>query len=403
MSTGMGSAPPLALRCMELFTGSGALAAGFREAGLLFDLVYDYSADACASYAANLGHAPTQIDVHELLRLAREGWTPGPLDLLCADPPCAMWSRAGKKKGLDDSRDMLRPTVDLIAMLRPRVALIGNIPGLEDSPNLPVVQDLIGGLGRHGYVVDFAVVDAVTLGVPQFRRRPFWYLRATGTPPIRWPEATHGDPRALAQGSLAGFAPLLPWVTCRDALGHLPVEQIGRPVNMRKRACKGKQHGSLMDRPARVVGTTNLSDGNVILDHPDATTLRPKRDPSTRGPQSARIGDPDAPARTMDGKIARLGAGAAAVLDWPWSRPSTTVLTRDVLLPPGHHPAGSRQMPNAIVLSELAAKILQGLGADWTLAGKTKRARWGMLGQAVPIKMAAAIGRSVLHQLRSSK
>ena len=203
---------------VEVFTASGGLAAGFRAAGLEFALTFERDPDACDSYEANLGERPVQMDVHDLLRMARAGWRPGPLDLLVADPPCAPWSRAGRRQGLADDRDMLAETVDLVRLLRPRAYLIGNIPGLQDAPHWPVVQRTIGSLAREGYcVADFAVLDAADYGVPQRRVRPFWFGHRAG-PCILWPAPTHGSsagggdaprPRAEAMGHVpAGAAAL---------------------------------------------------------------------------------------------------------------------------------------------------------------------------------------------------
>ena len=177
---------------IEVFSAAGGLAEGFRRAGIHFDLVVDRDADACDSYEANLGTRPVQMDAHDLLRLVRAGWRPAAaIELLVADPPCAPWSRAGKRKGLADERDMLAETVDLIAHLRPRRYLVGNIPGLQDRPHWPVVQRTIGGLAAHGYCVrDFAVLDAADYGVPQRRERPFWFGHLDG-PCLRWPLPTH--------------------------------------------------------------------------------------------------------------------------------------------------------------------------------------------------------------------
>jgi len=432
------------MKAIELFSCSGALAAGFRDAGIAFDLAFDRDPEACESYAANLGVRPVQMDVRDLVRLLRAGWHPGPIDLVIADPPCAPWSMAGKRAGLADDRDMLRETVEAIALLRPRAYLIGNIPGLENAPNLGVVRTTIGALARDGYCVrDFATLDAADYGVPQRRVRPFWFGHREG-PCLRWPARTHCDPAKAAQNTLPGMPAPRPWVTCREALAHLPVEEIGRPVRLRhegKRATP-RHPPSDQDAPARTLtasdgggskrslvfdrgdptawpwdrpSTTVHADPRIappghheksFLSTPDARDTRPKRDPSTRGPQSGRVGDPCAPARTLDTRVARVGAGESAVLGWPWDRPATTVCAGlDKLAPPGR--SGSRgehqsAHPNAIVLSERAACVLQGLPEGWSIVGATKRARWSQIGQAVPRIVAEAIARSILEQFASA-
>lgn len=392
---------------LELFGCSGGMAEGFRRAGITFDFCFDSDLDACASYETNLGHAPIQIDVRDLLRMARAGWSPGPIELLVADPPCTPWSRAGKRKGLDDERDLLAETCELISILRPRAYLIANVPGLDDGPHLAVVQRLIGGLWRHGYcVADFARLDAADYGVPQHRHRPFWFGHRGGQC-LTWPVRTHG-PSDGRQTSL--IEPLRPWVTCREALGHLPLKDLGRPVRLRKRGQHSAQHGSVPERPARVVGTSNLSDGNVLVMRQRANGgIRESfADEPAKGvgakDRSAKvllahpkhpINRPDEPSFTVMQKGEGRGAVGASAITWPWCRPATTVTAHDTIGPPGHHTAGVRMMPDAVVLSERAAAILQGFPERWHFAGQTKASRWAQIGMAIPPPLAEAVARCV--------
>jgi site-specific DNA-cytosine methylase len=596
VTTSYGSDKSVSTMNIECFSCAGGMAEGFRRAGIEFHFAFDFAKDHCESYARNIGHKPVCIDVRDLLRLARAGlfgsldaaMRPS-IDLFVADPPCTPWSRAGLRKGTADERDMLEDTCELIRLLRPRAYLIGNVPGLDDSKNWSIVQRVIGGLSKHGYcTADFAALDAVNYGVPQHRVRPFWFGHLDG-PCIQWPEPTHCDPEQLTTLTLPGLAELKAWVTCRQALGHLPPHELGRPVRLRRRACNGKQHGSVHDRPARVVGTSNLSDGNVLLadsskhpalspdepattvrgggdhghsapplvllneKHPPADLDRPspvvtakprgpggqlmndpaaprarkprksrsetpfeggytpseldapakavvknthgngavlkydlhhpphdidkpanviragdgqggnramrvasavvaatlsageveiemdpkhpphdadapanlirasdgggsgsvlrqskrrKRDEGRPG-QGMRVGKADTPGKTVTAKASRVGAGESHVLEWPWDRPSTVVAADDRLAPPGHHDenwdGGTRSVEGAVVLSEKAAAILQGFPADWHFEGRTKKARWSQIGQAMPPPLAHAVARSVAAQMRAAR
>ena len=362
---------------IECFSCSGGMADGFRRAGVSFDFAFDKDPDACDSYEANLGHRPIQMDVRDLVRMARAGWSPGAVDLIVADPPCTPWSRAGKRGGTADPRDMLLQTVELIRLLRPRAYLIGNVPGLEDSTQWPKLQAALAPLREAGYcIADFAVLDAAGWGVPQHRVRPFWYGHLAGQC-IRWPQPTHGD---ASHPALPGLA-LRPWVTCRDALGHLEVKDLGRPARLRKRSQHSPQHGSVPDRPARVVGTSNLSDGNVLVIHEERSTLT----------------SPDSPSRT----VTRNTHGVLLEREWPWDSPSTTVTQDERLPPPGHHPESGSilSQPGAVVLSERAAALLQGFPDGWRFCGATKRARWSQIGQAVPPALAEAVAHGVVEQM----
>jgi site-specific DNA-cytosine methylase len=294
------------MRAFELFAGSGALAYGFRQAGITFEMVIDADPNACASYEANLGQRPVQMDVRDLIRLLKAGWSPGPIDLLCADPPCAMWSRAGKREGLEDPRDTLEETVEVVRLTMPTAFLIGNIPGLQDSTHLPVVRATIGSLARKGYCIHFAEFDAVDFGVPQFRARPFWFGHRAG-PCIVWPVPTHGNPKKLKQHGLplAGVETRAPWVTCQEALAGLAPEDMGRVTHVKEPKARVVNE-KLVAPPAP--GQAGL--GLEGTPQPEAGRVKAR----ARIPQSARLGDPAAPAMTMTTKPARAGAGDSVVL-----------------------------------------------------------------------------------------
>lgn len=456
---------------IELFPCSGGMAEGFRRAGVTFDLAVDKDPNAAASYAKNLGHRPILMDVHDLLRMVKQGLqfvaadgTPKVIDLLVADPPCTPWSRAGKRLGTEDDRDMLEETAELIALLRPRAYLIGNVPGLQDSTSWGVVQRVIGGLARHGYcVVDYAQLDAADYGVPQHRIRPFWFGHLDG-PCVQWPAPTHTEPKLAAMPALFSDDALLPWVTCRQALQHLPLEELGRPVTMKRAdtnpasepdapamavkatdgAGNAKPHlqAAYADNPRHrpnrpdepsqaIVGKCDVGgqalewpwdrpattiqrderipppghhEGNAYMSAPEARGTK-RRTP--RVPQSERAADPSAPAPVVHSREDRQGHGSPT-LEWPWETPSTVVFSEPRIAPPGGHPRTAKMQsvmssPNAIVLSERAAAILQGFPEGWLFAGDTKKARWSQIGQAMPPPLAHAVATSIVAQMERAR
>lgn len=362
------------MRAVELYPCSGGMAEGFRRAGVCFGLAFDIDPDACDSHAANMGHRPVNMDVRDLLEMLRWGVSLPETDLLVADPPCTPWSRAGKHGGLEDERDMLRETVDIIDHLRPRCWLIGNVPGLDDADNWRrVVQPVLGGFAsRAGYCVDYAKFDCADYGVPQHRVRPFWFGHPAGAPCIQWPRPTHCTPAAAAVSLLPGMEPLRPWLTCRDVLEHLPPDELGRSVRLKP----GKHPPSRADEPALTVPASSPGNGgNTLVTHPKHP-----------------ICEPDQPARAV---CARDRCGQSSSVISVWDRPSTSVNTGDSVQPPGHHDS----MRRGIVLSEKARAILQGFPESWVFSGKTKKSRDGQIGMAMPPAMAHAVATSIVSWL----
>ena len=378
---------------LELFCCSGGLAEGFRRAGVPVNMAVDNNPDACDSYEYNLGHRPLQMNARDLLRLVEAGWRPAEtIELLLADPPCTPWSRAGKRLGLADDRDMLGVTCKLIELLHPPCWLIANVPGLEDGDHWrSVVQPLIGGLAqRGGWCCDYARLDAADYGVPQHRRRPFWFAHPAGTPGIQWPSPTHCAPARASHPHIPGVAPLLPWVTCRDALQHLPLEELGRPVRLRWGDDTGGREtlrGNAKHQPARPDSPCHCIRAGSEYSAPQLVLARPS--------QGQRVGDPDSPGAVIVAQPSKIGAGAGLTLEWPWDRAATTIQADERMSAPGHHgPESNQHGPNAIILSEQAAAILQGFPDNWIFSGKTKKSRWSQLGQAMPPPLAEAIARA---------
>jgi DNA (cytosine-5)-methyltransferase 1 len=346
---------------IELFGCSGGMAEGFRRAGIEFDLVVDRDMNCCRSYRHNIGSDRVVCgDVNDLV-----GAPAADVDLLVADPPCTPWSRAGKRRGLDDERDMLGATMEIIARWLPRRWLIANVPGLDDADHwLKVVQPVIGhAAAQLGYCVDFARLNAADYSVPQFRIRPFWFGHEIDTPCIRWPRPTHGRPSATP--TLPAVDGVLPWVTCRDVLAHLSKEEIGRPVRKRLNWGGNGAHGL----------------AGVICAEP------PRSQKNVQPDWWYRKSPADEPTRAISTR-------ANNKLDWPWDRPETTVCADHRIPPPGHH-GNNSYMSQGIALSEKAATILQGFPETWRFFGKTKKTRWNQIGQAMPPPLAEAVARSI--------
>lgn len=422
---------------IEVCCCMGGMAEGFRRAGVTFDIAVDKDPAAVESYEANHGHRPIQMDVHDLIRLARLGAFAPQVDLLVADPPCTPWSMAGDRKGLEDERDLLREVVELLNLLRPTRWLIGNVPGLDKGDNwrdvvLPVIYAPMEAAGYH---VDYISLDAADFGVPQRRIRPFWFGHAADEPCIRWPVPTHAPPPVLPGVGLR------PWVSCGEALSEAfgPREtwgpEVGRRVRMRRRWANSLQHGSVTDRPARTVGTSNLSDGNVI---DEATEAERKLRKAGRKPRASTPDEPahtvttrengdgnvlnakhppseiDEPSRTVCAKHRGGAQGAMAILthdvhhppmreDLPANGGATRAM-RDELTQPGHHdPNVSGSGNSGILLSERALLVLQGFPLDWTVAGRTKTARMSQIGQAMPPKLAEVVALAVVDQARRAR
>jgi DNA (cytosine-5)-methyltransferase 1 len=95
-----------------------------------------------------LDEAPIFCDVRAFISEGYAASYTGMVDVITAGFPCQPFSVAGKRKGVDDERNMWPATADVIRIVRPRFVLLENVPGIREY--LPVV---IRDLRRLGYSV----------------------------------------------------------------------------------------------------------------------------------------------------------------------------------------------------------------------------------------------------------
>ena len=144
-----------------------------------------------------------------------------------ASPPCQDWSRAGKREGANGDRNGWPWSFDVVDHARPRWLLAENVTGMLSHTDACKPQcshecpahywhEVVLNEARKRFAwVGWRVLDAADFGVAQRRHRVFLVC---GPRPIEWPEATHQDPKTLAQVDL--FAPKRkPWASCGEALG----------------------------------------------------------------------------------------------------------------------------------------------------------------------------------------
>lgn len=184
-----------AVKAISLFSGVGGFDLGFERAGI--ETVLQAEIDPwCNKVLAR--HWPntrrvtdvrcvgsfrestrrTQADGHLATvddgRRETGAGLPDGVDLVYGGFPCQDVSVAGKRAGLGGERSGLWFEFHrILSELRPRWALIENVPGLLSSNDGRDFAVILDGLGELGFHVAWAVLDAQHFGVPQRRRRVF--------------------------------------------------------------------------------------------------------------------------------------------------------------------------------------------------------------------------------------
>ncbi|MFB7947494.1 DNA cytosine methyltransferase [Kitasatospora phosalacinea] len=224
---------------VSLFSGGMGLDLGLERAGFSLRFAADNMSAAAESARKNRPELPFYDgDIFELnadLITQLSGIKPGALDLLAGGPPCQSFSTAGKRLGLDDSHKgpLVFEFARLIDEMRPRAFLMENVKGILSASSkwrqLPynnngkVIDNLHGSLLRElidhirglGYSLGVVELNSADFGVPQTRQRIFIIGYADGRG-VTFPQPTHAKEPTLF---------LEPWRTIRDALEGLENDQ----------------------------------------------------------------------------------------------------------------------------------------------------------------------------------
>ena len=155
---------------VELFAGAGGLALGMHLAGFRHVLLNEVDPMACRTLRRN--HPEWNVlegDIHQV------DFTPlrGKVDFLSGGFPCQAFSYAGKKGGLNDTRGTLFfEMARAVKEIQPKVFMGENVKGLlshDDGKTLNVIRNAIAELGYT--LVEPRVLKAIMYQVPQKRER----------------------------------------------------------------------------------------------------------------------------------------------------------------------------------------------------------------------------------------
>lgn len=155
---------------VELFAGAGGLALGMHLAGFKHVLLNEMDEMACQTLRRNRPEWNVlEGDVHKV------DFTPlrDKVDFLSGGFPCQAFSYAGKKGGLNDTRGTLFfELARAVSEIRPKVFLGENVKGLlshDDGKTLEIIRSAIAELGYT--LVEPRVLKAIMYKVPQKRER----------------------------------------------------------------------------------------------------------------------------------------------------------------------------------------------------------------------------------------
>jgi DNA (cytosine-5)-methyltransferase 1 len=341
---------------IDFFCGAGGLTRGFLNAGISVVLGIDMDERCRETYEKNnhparfLAADIRDLKLKDIKRFIPDSSGEGLLLAACA--PCQPFTKLKQRKGHGNQATLLGEFSRFVEGLWPRQVFIENVPGLCKVSGFSTYKRFRQMLADWGYECCEGVLDAKAYGVPQTRRR-------------------------LALIAIKGIKPTLPPAT--HGLNLLPYETVENAISSYPTIKAGKTHPDIPNHQASALSPINLRriqhtprDGGDRRDWPRHLKLKCH----TNG----HSGHTDVYGRM-----------------W-WKRPAPALTCRCNSLSNGRygHPAQDR----AISLREAAS--LQSFNDAYIFYGSSKNHLAAQIGNAVPVKLAEAIGKHILASKESS-
>ncbi|SPO31650.1 related to Cytosine-specific methyltransferase [Ustilago trichophora] len=247
--------PPLT--ALELMCGAGGLSIGLDLSGAC-ETKYALDADADSTKTFHAHHPTAKVycgDAGDALQLAVSGQHSadgivfprrGEVDLIAAGPPCQGFSRknpmASREAAERDPRNLLVCTVlGWVDHLRPKYLILENVEGFTSAKlgghDQGMVKLVMSSLLQLGYGVTCGYVQAGAFGSPQSRKRFVLMAAREGLTLPRLPRPSHdflgqagvryywsdGDGQSHATEGSCRPTAVLPGITVMDAISDLPM------------------------------------------------------------------------------------------------------------------------------------------------------------------------------------
>jgi DNA (cytosine-5)-methyltransferase 1 len=158
------------IRAVDLFCGVGGLTHGLAQAGIEVVAGIDIDPACKYPYEANNKAKFIEGDVNELSSSDVAGMLGGAdISMIAGCAPCqpfSTYSRSGRSKKRGEDWQLVETFGKLVKEVQPDLVTMENVPQLLDHP---VFEQFLENL--EGYSVEWSVVQAVRVGIPQTRKR----------------------------------------------------------------------------------------------------------------------------------------------------------------------------------------------------------------------------------------
>lgn len=176
-------------KVFSCFACGGGSTMGYKLAG--FDVIGFNEIDPKMAECYIANHNPKYAYVEPIQKFKLREDLPEELynlDILDGSPPCSSFSMAGsREKGWGkekvfregQARQVLDTLffdfIDLAKKLQPKIVVAENVKGMVQGEAKSYVAKVLLEFEEAGYYVDYKLLDASTMGIPQRRERVFFY------------------------------------------------------------------------------------------------------------------------------------------------------------------------------------------------------------------------------------
>lgn len=161
-------------KMVDLFAGCGGLSLGLEQAGFTPWFVNEIVEQFANTYKYNHSLPDSHYyigDIAELnMHIKEYEEFFSDITLICGGPPCQGFSMANRQRILDDPRNSLyKQYLIFLSYVRPKFFIMENVKGMMNKKD-EIMQNFKEYLGDD-YQYDYAVLKAQDFGVPQNRER----------------------------------------------------------------------------------------------------------------------------------------------------------------------------------------------------------------------------------------
>ena len=362
------------LIALSFFSGAMGLDIGMEKAGIKSLLACEFDKACRMTIHKNRPEIALIGDINrysatDILRMAKIP-EDHKIDVVFGGPPCQAFSTAGSRRGFHDERgNVFLKYIDIVSELKPKYVVIENVRGLLSAP-FPYrdsmdydacvhssIEPTKGGALLHilrslraaGYTVSFELYNAANFGAPQIRERVVIIGRLdNGKVPYLSPTHSEGGSYGLPK-----------WRTLADALDNLPKDVIHHHVEFPEERLKYYRI---------------LKEGQYWKNLP----LEMQKEAM--------------------GNSFYLGGGKTGFYRrLSYSRPSPTLVTHPAMPATDlAHPVLDRPLS----VEEYA--VIQEFPASWEICGSLLD-KYKQIGNAVPIALGEAIGKTIIRHMNGEK